>query len=198
MTFSAVELFMSKIGKIKNDGKPKKSSTNSANGEDKIIRSNIRRVAKIEDKADASRSTSEIIAGVIAAFCGSMTFVWVHVVWFGLWILANTFFGLSFDPFPFTFLTLVVSLEAIFLSTFILINQNRETAISDRRNHLDLQVNLLAEQENTRMLFFLERIAERVGVKIDEDLFCEDLTQETDPERIMTQLDQEHGQVGED
>ena len=53
------------------------------------------------------------------------------------------------DPFPFTFLTLVVSLEAIFLSTFILISQNHDTKISERRNHLDLQINLLSEQENT-------------------------------------------------
>jgi uncharacterized membrane protein len=71
-----------------------------------------------------------------------MTFVWVHVVWFGLWILINPIPGVKhIDPFPFTFLTLVVSLEAIFLSTFILISQNHDTRISERRNYLDLQIN---------------------------------------------------------
>jgi uncharacterized membrane protein len=67
-----------------------------------------------------------------------------------------------FDPFPFTFLTLIVSLEAIFLSTFILISQNYETRLSERRNQLDLQINLLSEQE-TKMLRILERIAKRWG-----------------------------------
>jgi uncharacterized membrane protein len=67
-----------------------------------------------------------------------MTFVWVHVAWFGFWILINSISGLPhIDPFPFTFLTLVVSLEAIFLSTFILISQNHDTKVSERRNHLD-------------------------------------------------------------
>jgi uncharacterized membrane protein len=69
-----------------------------------------------------------------------------------------------FDPFPFTFLTLIVSLEAIFLSTFILISQNYETRLSERRNQLDLQINLLSEQE-TKMLRILERIAKRWGQK---------------------------------
>ena len=98
-----------------------------------------------------------------------MTFVGVHVVLFGGWILLNTFPGLPhFDPFPFTFLTLVVSLEAIFLSTFILISQNLETRISERRSHLDLQLNMLSEQENTKMITILLAIAEKVGADLSE------------------------------
>lgn len=184
----------------KKDAHTKAKSFAEPNGkaptsEEKITQENIKTVAKIEERANANRTTSEVIAGAIADFCGSMTFVWVHVIWFGAWILANTLSSWEFDPFPFTFLTLVVSLEAIFLSTFILINQNRETAITDRRAHLDLQINLLSEQENTKMLFFLEKIAEKIGVEIDDDL-CEDLTEETDPEKIMKQLDKEQGPVG--
>ena len=72
--------------------------------------------------------------------------------------------NLAFDPFPYTFLTLVVSLEAIFLSIFILISQNQETQLTERRKHLDLQINLLAEQENTKMLQLLIAISEKVGV----------------------------------
>ena len=86
---------------------------------------------------------------MIANFCGSMTFVWIHVGWFGGWIVINAATRFQFDPFPFTFLTLVVSLEAIFLSTFILISQNQETRMTERRNHLDLQINMLAEKEDT-------------------------------------------------
>jgi uncharacterized membrane protein len=81
----------------------------------------------------------------------------------------NSWPGLAhFDPYPFTFLTLVVSLEAIFLASFILISQNYELRISDRRNQLDLQINLLTEQENTKMIQMLERIAKKVGADIPD------------------------------
>lgn len=133
-------------------------------------KSNILKIADIEATQRANRTTAEKIAEVIAGFCGSMTFVYVHVVWFGGWILINTVSNSTqFDPFPFTFLTLVVSLEAIFLSTFILISQNHETRLTERRNHLDLQINMLAEQESTKTLELLQMIAEKVGVKSDDD-----------------------------
>src|SRR5262245_45669196 len=73
----------------------------------------------------------------------------------------------AFDPYPFTFLTMVVSLEAIFLSIFVLISQNRMAHQADRRAHLDLQINLLAEQENTMMLRMLEQLCERQGIKTE-------------------------------
>ena len=170
-----------------------KKSGSHSNGsrkaaEDKITRENVKTVARIEKAAVRNRTFSELVAGKIADFCGSMTFVWVHVAWFLAWILINSERGWEFDPFPFTFLTLVVSLEAIFLSTFILINQNRETEITERRNHLDLQVNLLAEQENTKMLHFLEKIALKVGADIDPIAVGEDLKAETRPEKIMRQI----------
>lgn len=98
-----------------------------------------------------------------------MIFVYVHIVWFGGWIIINTIFTtLQFDPFPYTFLTLVVSLEAIFLSTFILISQNQETRLTEHRNHLDLQINMLAEKENTKMLQLLQRVAVKVGIPDDD------------------------------
>ena len=173
-----------------------RSNGNRANSEDRLTELNVNTVARIESETHANRTVSEMIAAAIAGFCGSMTFVWVHVAWFGLWILVNTMTNWEFDPFPFTFLTLVVSLEAIFLSTFILITQNRDTEIADRRAHLDLQINLLSEQENTKMLFFLERIAKKVGVDIDADLLSQDLIEETDPEKIMQQIEKAHGPVG--
>ena len=106
-----------------------------------ITEQNVQTILQLEQAAKANRSDADSIADVIAAFCGSMTFVWVHVICFAGWILANGLPGANhFDPFPFTFLTLVVSLEAIFLSTFILISQNHETTLSERRNQLDLQI----------------------------------------------------------
>jgi uncharacterized membrane protein len=105
----------------------------------------------------------------IAAFCGSMTFVCVHVIWFGDWIVVDWTFGpAAFDPFPYTFLSFVAALEAIFLSTFILINQNHETKVFERRNHLDLQINMLTEQENTRIPELLNLIARKVGARSND------------------------------
>lgn len=152
---------------------------------------NVKTVMELEAVAKANRTRTDTIADAIASFCGSMTFVWVHVIWFGGWIFANTLPGLHhFDSFPFTFLTLVVSLEAIFLSTFILISQNHETRMSERRNHLDLQINLLAEQENTKILAILCAIADQVGVKTEDDPSLHVLEQATQPEKLVEQIEQ--------
>ena len=93
------------------------------------------------------------------------------------------------DPFPFTFLTLIVSLEAIFLSTFILISQNLDTRISERRSHLDLQLNMLSEQENTKMITILLAIAEKVGADLSRDPHLAALSEETMPERLVEQIE---------
>ncbi len=149
---------------------------------------NVKKIVKIENAQKQNRSVGEKISEAIAAFCGSMVFVYVHIVWFGGWIVINSFIqGLQFDPFPYTFLTLVVSLEAIFLSTFILISQNHETKLTERRNHLDLQINMLAEQENTKMLELLGLIAEKVGVAAN-DPAMEVLKEEIDPETLVEQI----------
>jgi len=120
-----------------------------------------------------------------------MTFVWVHVIGFGGWITINLVPGVQhIDPFPFTFLTFLVSLEAIFLSTFILISQNQDTRITERRNHLDLQINLLSEQENTKMLAMLQAIAEKVGADLEPDEDVTVLAQETELEKVVEQIQQ--------
>jgi uncharacterized membrane protein len=126
---------------------------------DRATEKNISKVMEIESAQKQNQTTGERISEVVAAFCGSMTFVWVHVAWFSAWVIVNSIPRLRFDPFPYTFLTLVVSLEAIFLSTFILISQNHDTKLAERRNHLDLQINMLAEQESTKTLELLRRVA---------------------------------------
>jgi len=149
----------------------------------------------LEESAKEKRTRSDLVAEAIANFCGSMIFVWVHVVWFGGWVLINVSPGIKhIDPFPFTFLTLVVSLEAIFLSTFILISQNHDTRISERRNHLDLQINLLSEQENTKMIAILQAIAAKVGADLSQDPHLQALSEETEPERLVQQIDQHEDQ----
>src|SRR5258705_198233 len=119
---------------------------------------NVARVAKLEAEALGARSLSARCATGLIRFAGTTAFAAVHLVWFVVWLAVNT--GLvpvirPFDPYPFNFLTLVVSLEAIFLSIWILIGQNEMERLADRRAHLDLQINLLAEQESTAAIQML-------------------------------------------
>ena len=129
---------------------------------EELTKRNVETIARLEEVAKVDRPKSDHIADAITRFCGSMAFVWAHLLGFSIWIFINVLPGFDhFDPYPFTILTLVVSLEAIFLSTFILISQNHETRLSERRNQLDLQINLLAEEENTKMLTLIDRIAKK-------------------------------------
>lgn len=157
---------------------------------EQLTEQNVETITRLEKTAREQRTSTDRLAEKIANFCGSMTFVWVHVVWFGGWILINVVPGVRhFDPFPFTFLTLIVSLEAIFLSTFILISQNLDSRISERRSHLDLQLNLLSEQENTKMIVMLHAIAAKVGADLTQDPHLEALSEETEPERLIKQIE---------
>lgn len=156
-----------------------------------LTKQNVQTIVELEETAKANRDKTDRMADAIAEFCGGFTFVWVHLIWFIVWILVNVIPGLpKFDPYPFTFLTLVVSLEAIFLSTFILISQNHDARISERRNHLDLQINLLTEQENTKMLKLLQNIAEKVGANLQDDPSLQVLEQSTRPEKLVDQIEE--------
>lgn len=162
----------------------------TAGSEEELTEQNVKSIAKLEEAARSKRSLADRISDWVAAFCGSMVFVWVHVVWFTGWIGCNSLGWFPhFDPFPFTFLTLVVSLEAIFLSAFILISQNVDKRLSDRRTHLDLQINLLAEQENTKMLSLLARIAGKLGVGADDDPSIGALEKATRPDKLVEQIE---------
>lgn len=159
-------------------------------GED-VTRQNVQAMRQLEEAAMAKRNGADRVASAIARFCGRMTFVWIHVAFFAGWIAYNSLpWFQAFDPYPFTFLTLVVSLEAIFLSTFILISQNYDMRVSERRNQLDLQINLLAEQENTKMLQILERIAKKVGANVADDPQVRALEEATRPEALVEQIEE--------
>jgi uncharacterized membrane protein len=164
----------------------------STNGDtvDQYIAKNVEAILDLEDAAKTKRTRTETAADLIARFCGSMSFVWLNVTLFTCWVLINTLPIIEhIDPFPFTFLTLVLSVEAIFLSTFILISQNLAARVAERRNHLDLQINLLSEQENTQMIAMLEAIAEKVGADISHVTKVEILREEMDPEKVVEQIE---------
>jgi uncharacterized membrane protein len=154
-----------------------------------LLKANVETIRRLDVKALRPQSLTDRLASRVERFAGSPRFIWIHVLWFAAWIIANTIAPIHhFDPFPFTFLTLVVSLEAIFLSAFILMSQNVSSALSDRRNQLDLQINLLTEQENTKMLKLLVGISKHLGVRCDDpDLRI--LEEETRPEQLARQID---------
>lgn len=164
---------------------------NAPRSMDDLTGKNVAAMRHLEQLAETHRTFADWMAAFVATFCGSITFVWIHVAIFVVWIAFNTIAGFPhFDPYPFTFLTLCVSLEAIFLSAFILISQNFEMRLSDRRNQLDLQINLLAEQENTKILQLLEAISKKVGATTGDDPEIRALEQATRPETLARQIEE--------
>lgn len=171
------------------DSKP--AAPAAARGNDSVER-NLAVVADIEARALAERTLGEKIGDKVSSLIGSMPFVLFHFAWFATWLALNL--GAipgwkPFDPYPFGLLTLVVSLEAIFLSLFLLISQNRMTRQADKRSHLDLQINMLAEEESTRTLRLIERIADKVGVPKDNSESSPDLDHSTDVARLASGVD---------
>jgi len=182
---------MSNTNGLTNNSNSQLAAISAGASAEDLTKRNVDLIRELEEAAKRERRPSDRVAEAIAGFCGSMMFVWVHVVWFGGWIAFNVIPGLPhIDPFPFTFLTLVVSLEAIFLSTFILISQNHDTRITERRNHLDLQINLLSEQENTKMIAMLRAIAAHIGAELGHDPHLKALSEETEPERVVQQIEE--------
>lgn len=157
---------------------------------DELTEANVRSIAALEREAKRECSGLTRAVHALTRFCGTIGFAFLHVVLFAAWIVANTLPGWKhIDPFPYTLLTLIVSLEAILLSTFILISQNEEQRLADRRNALDLQINLLTEQENTKMLRVLERIAHKLQVDLGDEATLAALEQATRPEKLAQQID---------
>ena len=140
----------------------------TANGRDhpEHIARTIEEIAALEERAHNDIGFSDHLASRITALSGSMLYVWLHVAWFAVWILVNVsvFIFQPFDPYPFGLLTMIVSLEAIFLSTFVLITQNRQAIQADHRARVDLEVNLIAEREITKIIEMLAQVQRRLGI----------------------------------
>src|SRR4029079_18346488 len=131
----------------------------------------IHEMVELEVRERVKMSVSDTIADLISMFAGSMLYVWLHIVWFAGWILLNTLVvGWRFDAFPFGLLTMIVSLEAIFLSTFVLISQNRLSLRADKRAKIDLQVNLMAEKEGTKVMDLVLDIHNHLSLTAGRDV----------------------------
>jgi uncharacterized membrane protein len=156
----------------------------------KVIERNIRTIIHLRTKAARERGLQSRIADAITSFSGRMIFAYVHIVWFVLWIFLNTGrLGMRvFDPFPYGLLTMIVSLEAIFLSTFVLISQNRLSEEAERRADLDLHIGLLTEHELTRVLQMLDAIQDKLDIVDHENSELADLEMETRPEDVLAEI----------
>jgi len=155
---------------------------------DDITAKNVRTAIELDHKHDQDISKLERIAIKVNDFAGSVAFIIWHFLIFGSWMAYNYFAHKhAFDPYPFTFLTMTVSLESIFLSALLLIAQNRISNAQDQRYKLDLQINLLAEQENTLMMRVIDRMAKKMGVDASE---LQDYLDDTKPDKVAEVIEQ--------
>jgi len=156
------------------------------------VRRNVQTIADMEADSSARRSALDRLSDRVSAFASSPSFLMIHLIWFGVWIAVNLRRTAAMDPYPFTFLTFLVSLEAIFLTSFVLISQNHLEAQAHRRAALDLQINLLAEREMTTVLRKVAAIAAHLGVDDDSlDSELTELVEQTDVQAVAKTVDAE-------
>jgi uncharacterized membrane protein len=156
-----------------------------------VVERNITALIEHRRLEEERRGVQDRIADAVSHFTGSMPFVYIHLLIFGFWIAANLGWvpGVPrFDP-SFVVLAMVASVEAIFLSTFVLITQNRMAALADRRADLDLQVSLLAEHEITRLVTLTSAMAAKMGIAEARDPELAELERDVAPERVLEAIE---------
>lgn len=161
---------------------------------DKMLVERRERIKSFKAKMDSERSVSDKIADFMTESFGTVLFFTVNALFFAIWMLINTGYltGMPvFDPFPYGLLTMVVSLEAIFLSVIVLISQNRAAHIAELREEIDLQINVKAEQEITKLLIILDRVHDHLGLPPEDDEELVMMKQKTDLNEIEKELVQE-------
>ncbi len=157
----------------------------------KLINVQREKIKSFKAKMDAKRNLSDKIADFLTESFGTVFFLGINVLWFALWIFLNT--GLVpgipvFDPFPFGLLTMIVSLEAIFLAIIVLITQNRAAHVEDLREEIDLQINVRTEEEVTKILIILDQIHDHLGLPPEDDAELIMMKKKTDLSEIEEKL----------
>jgi uncharacterized membrane protein len=154
------------------------------------LRGNIEALRRRREEELASAGSQEHLADAITNFTGSMGFVYAHMALYGIWIAVNLLPNLPhFDP-TFVVLAMVASVEAIFLSTFVLISQNRAKATADKRDDLDLHINLLAEHELTKLIMLVATIADRLEIRSPVDNDLHEITKDVEPAAVLEEIEQ--------
>jgi uncharacterized membrane protein len=163
-----------------------------------VVERNIQTLLEQRQEKERRRGLEDRLADTVTRFAGSMRFVYLHILLFGAWIVVNL--GLlplrPFDP-TFVVLAMFASVEAIFLSTFVLISQNRMAALADRRADLDLHISLLAEHEISRVIALVTSMAEGMGIERARDPELEELARDVEPHQVMDRIEEETDGPGE-
>lgn len=155
------------------------------------LRRNIEALRERRTQEKRNASGEEKLADTITAFTGSMRFVYLHLVIYGVWIAWNLIPGIRhFDP-SFVILAMEASVEAIFLSTFVLISQNRAQSATDKRDDLDLHINLLAEHELTRLIEIVSAIAEKLDVRTGAEQEVAEIMKDVAPEVVLKEIERQ-------
>jgi uncharacterized membrane protein len=155
------------------------------------LKKNIQALRQRRKREMLSASSEERLANAITAFTGSMRFVSLHLAVYGAWIVSNLIPQLPhFDP-TFVILAMAASVEAIFLSTFVLISQNRAMAETDKRDELDLHISLLTEHELTRLIRMVAAIADKLEVSAAADQEIGEITKDVAPEAVLREIEEE-------
>lgn len=167
---------------------------NRASTHSEAIEERRRVIKSFKAKENAKRSAPEKFADWLTAYFGSVIFLGLNALWFAAWIVINT--GLipgiePFDPFPFGLLTMVVSLEAIFLAIIVLISQNREARVGELREEIDLQLNTMSEGEVTKLIKMMTILLENQGVNLDDDPELKKMIQPFDSDVVEKEIEKE-------
>ena len=179
--------------------RPHKSPSTRGSDLAGILDRNIEAVLRLQNEEANARKTADRIADAVTRFTGSMTFVYLHLALFGTWIIIN----LPMVPLPkfdptYVVLAMWASVEAIFLSTFVLISQNRMAAVADKRADLNLQISLLSEHEVTRLINLVSAIAKRLEIEEGHAPELEELKKDVKPEEVLDSLDAKKEQANGD
>jgi uncharacterized membrane protein len=170
----------------------------------RALERNIAALERRRRDEEADATFQDRLAQAIARFSGSMAFVYVHLALYGFWIVANLGFVPGVKPWDesFVVLAMMASVEAIFLSTFILINQNRMAAVADKRADLDLQISLLTEHELTKVVAMVDAIADHLGIAHEAKDEVRELKRDVAPEAVLDAISSTErapeGRLGED
>lgn len=165
---------------------------------DPVLERNIEVLRRKRAEAEHAATREEKLAGLFTRFSGSMAFVYVHLVIVIAWVAVNAGFVPGVPRFDesFVILATAASVEAIFLSTFVLISQNRAALEADRRADLDLQISLLTEHELSRVGALLADVAEKLGVERAKDPEIQELQRDVAPEEVLDELEEKRGGAG--
>ena len=166
---------------------------------EELTRRNVAIIAEMEQAAAQVRTRGDRVADRLATLVGSWTFLIAQTVILAVWIVVNVAAWLNhWDPYPFVLLNLALAFQSAYAAPILMISQNRQAKLNERRNHLDLQINMLAEQETTEILRLLRLLCEQSGMRLDKGDSVRALIEETKHAEIVKQIQGEIEERSED